>query len=91
MQHHISISKNDLSEDFFRDGIGFDGSSIRCWQPIHRSDMLMMPRPETACIDPFFKRKTLSFSCDIIDPRGKNGNERYSKDSRYILQKAVEQ
>lgn len=89
-QHHITIAKDDLTEDLFKNGIGFDGSSIRCWQPIHRSDMLMIPRPETACIDPFFKRKTISFSCDIIDPLGKNGPERYSKDSRYILEKCVE-
>jgi len=89
-QHHITISKEDLTEDLFKNGIGFDGSSIRCWQPIHRSDMLMIPRPETACIDPFFKRKTISFNCDVIDPLGPKGPERYTKDSRYVLSKTRE-
>jgi len=89
-QHHITIAKEDLTENLFTDGIGFDGSSIRCWQPIHESDMLMIPRPDTACIDPFFKRKTLSFSCDIINPLGGAGPERYSKDSRFILDKMTQ-
>jgi len=86
-QHHIGISKEDLNEDLFENGIGFDGSSIRCWQPIHESDMLLMPRPETAVIDPFIKAKTLSLNCDIIDPLGPEGNQRYSRDSRFVLHK----
>lgn len=89
-QHHITVAKEDLTEDLFTNGIGFDGSSIRCWQPIHASDMLLMPRPESACMDPFIKRPTISFHCDIIDPLGANGPERYSRDSRYVLQKCVD-
>jgi len=89
-QQHIGIGINDLSEDLFKNGIGFDGSSIRCWQPIHQSDMLMMPRPESATVDPFIKKKTLSLHCDIIDPLGPNGPERYTKDPRFILQKCID-
>jgi len=89
-QQHITIGIAELSEDLFSNGIGFDGSSIRCWQPIHQSDMLLMPRPSSACIDPFIKRKTLSLTCDIIDPLGKNGPERYTKDPRYVLQKTMD-
>jgi len=88
-QHHITVAKEDLTEDLFRDGIGFDGSSIRCWQPIHKSDMLLLPRPESAMMDPFVKRPCLSLHCDVIDPLGPNGNQRYSKDSRYVLDKCI--
>lgn len=89
-QQHITLGIRELDEDLFKNGIGFDGSSIRCWQPIHQSDMLLMPRPESATVDPFIKRKTLSLSCDIIDPLGPKGPQRYSKDPRFVLQKCME-
>lgn len=88
-QHHITLGINDFGEDLFKNGMGFDGSSIRCWQPIHASDMLLLPRPESACIDPFIKRKTISLTCDIVDPT--KDNARYPKDSRYVLHKCIEQ
>jgi len=86
-QQHITIGINELHEDLFKNGIGFDGSSIRCWQPIHVSDMLLSPRPESAVIDPFIQKKTLSVHCDILDPIT---FERYTKDPRYVLQKCID-
>ncbi|MFB3118385.1 MAG: type I glutamate--ammonia ligase, partial [Myxococcota bacterium] len=69
----------------FEDGFGFDGSSIRGWQAINESDMLMIPDPSTAFMDPFFEHSTLVMICDIVDPITR---ERYSRDPRYIASKA---
>jgi glutamine synthetase len=82
---HFSTPISEFSEDTFEEGIGFDGSSIRGWQPIHNSDMLIMPDPTTAKIDPFVKAPTLSLICNIIDPVTKEG---YTRDPRFIAQKA---
>ena len=82
---HFSTPLAEFSEDTFEEGIGFDGSSIRGWQPIHNSDMLIMPDPSTAKIDPFVKVPTLSLICNIIDPITKEG---YTRDPRFIGQKA---
>jgi len=82
---HFSQPISELSEDTFEEGLGFDGSSIRGWQPIHQSDMLLMPDPTTAKIDPFIKWPTLSIICNIVDPITREG---YSRDPRYIAQKA---
>ncbi|WP_020675922.1 type I glutamate--ammonia ligase [Geopsychrobacter electrodiphilus] len=82
---HFSTPMAELSEDTFEEGIGFDGSSIRGWQPIHQSDMLLMPQPETAKIDPFIEVPTLSLICNVADPITREG---YSRDPRYIAQKA---
>ncbi len=82
---HFTIPISELSEEVFEEGVGFDGSSIRGWQPIHASDMLVLPDPETAVIDPFFTEPTLSLICNIIDPITK---EPYSRDPRNIAQKA---
>ncbi len=82
---HFSTPIGEFSEDIFEEGIGFDGSSIRGWQPIHNSDMLIMPDPSTAKIDPFVKLSTLSLICNIIDPITKEG---YTRDPRFIAQKA---
>ena len=65
---HTTIPIAELDEDSSRRAIGFDGSSIRGWQPINASDMLMMPDPTTAMIDPFYAQPTLSLICDIVDP-----------------------
>jgi len=85
-QQHVGIGINELSEDIFNNGFGFDGSSIRCWQPIDQSDMLLLPRPESAVMDPFIKRPTISFTCDVVDPT--QNNIPYTKDPRHILAKA---
>src|SRR5690606_7430852 len=55
-------------EEGMEDGFGFDGSSIRGWQAINNSDMLMLPDPATAVIDPFLEVPTLSLTCNIVDP-----------------------
>jgi len=84
-QHHLGLSVSELSEDLFSNGMGFDGSSIRCWQPIHKSDMVLLPNPASAVMDPFIKRPTMSLQCDIAD--GTENNAPYDKDPRYVLKK----
>jgi len=82
---HFTVPASELSEDLFDEGSGFDGSSIRGWQPINASDMLVMPDPTTAVIDPFMALPTLSLICNIVDPISK---EDYSRDPRNIARKA---
>ena len=82
---HTSFPIPQLEESSFENGFGFDGSSIRGWQPIHASDMLLIPDPATAVMDPFTKEPTLSMICNVVDPITK---ERYSRDPRFIAQKA---
>ncbi len=82
---HFTTPISEFDEDTFEEGIGFDGSSIRGWQPIHNSDMLLIPVPDTAKIDPFPKATTLSLICNIIDPITREG---YSRDPRFIASKA---
>jgi glutamine synthetase len=82
---HFSIPAAELSEAVFEEGLGFDGSSIRGWAPIHASDMLVVPDPASARMDPFMKDATLSLLCNVVDPITK---EPYSRDPRYIAQKA---
>jgi len=84
---HFSVPISELDESSFDDGFGFDASSIRGWQPINASDMLVIPDPETAVIDPFMEVPTLSLVCNIVDPITR---ERYTRDPRYIAQKAEE-
>jgi len=82
---HFTVPMGELEEASFEDGYGFDGSSIRGWQPIHASDMLVIPDPVTAKMDPFFEAPTLVLIGDIVDPVTR---ESYSRDPRYIAQKA---
>src|SRR5436305_4081488 len=82
---HFTIPIAELTEAVFDEGLGFDGSSIRGWAPIHASDMLVVPDPDTAVMDPFMKDPTLSIICNITDPITK---EPYSRDPRFIAQKA---
>ena len=87
---HFSVPAHVLSEDTFTEGIPFDGSSIRGFQSINESDMLVMPDANTAFLDPFTTVPTLSLTCNIMHP-GPAGNQRpYSRDPRYIAQKAEE-
>ena len=82
---HFSIPVSELSEEIFEDGLGFDGSSIRGFQSIDESDMLLIPDPNTAVMDPFTAVPTLVLICNVKDPvTGKP----YSRDPRYIAQKA---
>ena len=85
MWQHFSIMVNELSEDLFTEGIGFDGSSIRGFQAINESDMLLFPDPATALIDPVCQIPTLSITCNIKDPITL---ENYTRDVRHIAQKA---
>ncbi len=85
MQQHFTVPAAELKESIFEDGLGFDGSSIRGWQAINESDMLVMPDPRTATVDPFSEIPTLILYCNILDPITK---ERYSRDPRNIAQKA---
>lgn len=82
---HFSISVSELAEDIFEDGLGFDGSSIRGFQEIHESDMLLIPDPETVFLDPFTEVPTLIMICNVKDPVT---GESYTRDPRYIAQKA---
>ncbi|MGH8507623.1 MAG: type I glutamate--ammonia ligase [Gammaproteobacteria bacterium] len=82
---HFSIPVSQAAPEIFDEGLGFDGSSIRGWQAIHASDMLVVPDPVTAVIDPFTEIPTLSLICNIVDPITR---EQYSRDPRYIATKA---
>ncbi len=84
---HFSVPVSQFSEKTFEEGLGFDGSSIRGWQSINESDMLVFPDPTTANIDPFIKTTSLSMICDIYDPISK---QPYSRDPRHIAKKAVD-
>ncbi len=85
VQQHVTYPITELSESSFEEGFGFDGSSIRGWQAINESDMLLMPDPTTAFIDPFFETKTLVLVCDAIDPITR---QHYDRDPRWIARKA---
>jgi glutamine synthetase len=82
---HFSIPAEDLGPDLFDEGIGFDGSSIRGFQAIHESDMLLIADPETARVDPMLQIPTLSLICNVLDPITR---QPYNKDPRYIAKKA---
>ena len=82
---HFTTPISELEDDVFEGGLGFDGSSIRGWQPINASDMLVVPDPSTAVMDPFMAHPTLSLICNIVDPITK---EEYSRDPRNIARKA---
>ena len=82
---HVGVPPNEVNESLFANGTGFDGSSIRGFQTIDESDMLLVPDPSTAVIDPVYNIKTLSLLCDIRDPMTSSD---YSRDPRYISRKA---
>ena len=82
---HFSIPATDFDAEKFEQGLGFDGSSIRGFQSINESDMILMPDPDTAMMDPFTEHPTLSFVCNVLDAITR---EPYSRDPRYITQKA---
>ena len=82
---HFSIPICEFGEDTFEEGLGFDGSSIRGWQAINESDMIVKPDPTTAFIDPFMEHTTLVLVCDICDPIT---GEDYTRDPRHIAKKA---
>ncbi len=86
---HFSIPASDLtdSDSIWTTGIGFDGSSIRGFQEIHESDMLLVPDPASAIVDPACQVPTVSLVCDVLDPVTRKP---YSRDPRYVAHKAEE-
>ncbi len=84
---HFTVPVSELTEDLFEDGLGFDGSSIRGWRGIESSDMLVIPDPSTAFIDPFVEISTLSLICDIEDTITRDP---YERSPRGIAKKAEE-
>jgi len=82
---HFTVNANQVTEESFSEGFGFDGSSIRGFQQIQESDMLLFPDPDTAFEDPFLKVRTLDLICNVGDPVT---GEPYSRDPRFVAQKA---
>jgi len=82
---HVTLPVAGLDESAFEEGLGFDGSSIRGWQSISESDMLLMPDASTAILDPFTEAPTLSLVCEIADPITK---QPYLKDPRRVAKRA---
>ncbi|GJL97500.1 MAG: glutamine synthetase [Hyphobacterium sp.] len=83
--HHVTFDISMVDEDFFEDGVMFDGSSIDGWKSIDDSDMTMMPDTSKVEVDPFFQNKTLSMICDILEPATGNA---YNRDPRTTAKKA---
>jgi glutamine synthetase len=82
---HFTLPLHEITEAAFEEGLGFDGSSIKGWNEIHNSDMLLIPDPSTALMDPFTKDPTLSILCNVIDPITR---EAYGRDPRNIALRA---
>ena len=81
---HVTFDVGIVDEDLFSDGTMFDGSSIAGWKAINESDMMLMPDPTTAAMDPFFAAPTLSIVCDVLEP---STGEPYSRDPRGVARK----
>ena len=84
---HFTVPLGEFEESTFSEGMGFDGSSIRGFQAINESDMLLIPDPESATIDPVLRVPTMFLICNVVDPITR---EPYSRDPRHIAQKAEE-
>ena len=85
LMQHYTLPSRVLDADAFEEGIGFDGSSIRGFQEIQESDMVLVPDPDTAIVDPFRQHSTLILNCFVNDPVT---GESYSRDPRYVARKA---
>ena len=84
-EQHVSIPAHRLEEDSFTEGQMFDGSSVAGWKGINESDMILMPDPETAVLDPFTDEPTINISCNIVEP---STGEGYERDPRSIANRA---
>ena len=84
-EQHVSVPVSHFDEDKFTAGHAFDGSSIAGWKGIEASDMLLMPDPNTANIDPFFEEPTLLLTCDVIEP---GDGKPYERDPRSLAKRA---
>src|SRR5713226_2195971 len=87
---HFSVPAHELKPEIFVEGVPFDGSSIRGFQAINESDMLVIPDPASAIMDPFTSVPTLSLVCNIAHPGPLGSKKLYSRDPRYIASKAEE-
>lgn len=84
-EQHVSVPAHAVDEDFFEEGKMFDGSSISGWKGINESDMILMPEPDTAVLDPFFEETTLNVRCDVLEPTTGEG---YARDPRSLAKRA---
>ena len=84
-EQHVTFPAHSIDEDTFEEGNMFDGSSVAGWKGIDESDMILMPDPSTAVMDPFFDDNTLILRCDIIEPSNMQG---YERDPRSIAKRA---
>ncbi|MBT7410367.1 MAG: glutamate--ammonia ligase [Methylococcales bacterium] len=84
-EQHVSLPISQVDESFFKDGKMFDGSSIAGWKGINESDMILMPEPESAVMDPFSDESTLIIRCDILEPNTMQG---YERDPRSVAKRA---
>ncbi len=84
-EQHVTVPISAFDEEVFEDGKMFDGSSIAGWKGIQESDMILMPDPVTACVDPFFEEPTLLLTCDVIEPNTMQG---YERDPRSLARRA---
>src|SRR5258708_10924471 len=84
-EQHVTVPVKAFGEDKFKDGHAFDGSSIAGWKGIEASDMLLMPDPSSAVIDPFFEEPTINLTCDVLEPAD---GKPYDRDPRSIAKKA---
>jgi glutamine synthetase type I len=84
-EQHVTVPISAFDEDKFNDGHAFDGSSIAGWKGIEASDMLLMPDPNTANIDPFFEESTLYMQCDVVEP---GDGKAYDRDPRSVAKRA---
>jgi len=84
-EQHVTVPAHTVEEDLFEEGKMFDGSSIEGWKGIDESDMIMMPDPDTAVMDPFSEESTLNLRCDIIEPMTMQG---YGRDPRSLARRA---
>ncbi len=84
-EQHVTVPTRLVDEGFFKDGKMFDGSSIAGWKGINESDMILMPDPATAVIDPFYEETTVNLRCDVIEPMTMQG---YERDPRSLAKRA---
>ena len=84
-EQHVTVPAHTVDDKLFEDGKMFDGSSIAGWKGINESDMILMPDPTTAILDPFFEDKTLNLRCDVIEPSTMQG---YERDPRSLAKRA---
>ena len=84
-EQHVTVTAHTVDEDLFENGKMFDGSSIAGWKGINESDMILMPDPATAVIDPFFEHATLNLTCDVVEPSTMQG---YERDPRSLAKRA---